>query len=134
MLFFFPFKWWSCIMYLILQFAEHLFELEQLLNGIAMMKELTPRTRDYLVSFGECMSTRIFSAYLNKIGVKSCQVCFFFVHYLKFSPCNKFYKNHVNPCFRSNKLAILFLSISRPWGLCLPHIFKMRSIATLAII
>ncbi|KAL5860785.1 hypothetical protein ACOSQ4_002081 [Xanthoceras sorbifolium] len=51
----------------------HLEELEQLLKGIAMMKELTPRTRDYLVSFGECMSTRIFAAYLNRIGVKARQ-------------------------------------------------------------
>lgn len=48
-------------------------ELEQLLKGIAMMKELTLRTRDYLVSFGECMSTRVFAAYLNKIGVKARQ-------------------------------------------------------------
>lgn len=55
-------------------FAEHLEELEQLLKGIAMMKELTPRTRDYLVSFGECMSTRIFAAYMNKIGAKARQV------------------------------------------------------------
>ncbi|KAK7336153.1 hypothetical protein VNO77_16686 [Canavalia gladiata] len=53
--------------------AKHLEELEQLLKGIAMMKELTPRTQDYLVSFGECMSTRIFAAYLNKIGVKARQ-------------------------------------------------------------
>ncbi|KAF3430917.1 hypothetical protein FNV43_RR25647 [Rhamnella rubrinervis] len=53
--------------------SAHLEELEQLLKGIAMMKELTLRTRDYLVSFGECMSTRIFTAYLNKIGVKSRQ-------------------------------------------------------------
>ncbi|PIN24221.1 Aspartate kinase [Handroanthus impetiginosus] len=53
--------------------SKHLFELEQLLNGIAMMKEMTPRTKDYLVSFGECMSTRIFAAYLNKIGVKARQ-------------------------------------------------------------
>ncbi|KAJ0054697.1 hypothetical protein Pint_02526 [Pistacia integerrima] len=51
----------------------HLEQLEQLLKGIAMMKELTPRTRDYLVSFGECMSTRLFAAYLNKIGVKARQ-------------------------------------------------------------
>ncbi|KAG5062344.1 hypothetical protein JHK85_003527 [Glycine max] len=51
----------------------HLEELEQLLKGIAMMKELTKRTQDYLVSFGECMSTRIFAAYLNKIGVKARQ-------------------------------------------------------------
>jgi aspartokinase len=56
--------------------TEHLEELEQLLKGIAMMKELTPRTQDYLVSFGECMSTRIFAAYLNTIGVKARQVCF----------------------------------------------------------
>nr|CAB3475309.1 unnamed protein product [Digitaria exilis] len=48
-------------------------ELEQLLKGIAMMKELTLRTRDYLVSFGECMSTRIFATYLNKLGVKARQ-------------------------------------------------------------
>ncbi|XP_006364050.1 aspartokinase 2, chloroplastic-like isoform X1 [Solanum tuberosum] len=53
--------------------SKHLLELEQLLNGIALMKELTPRARDYLVSFGECMSTRIFTAYLNKLGVKSRQ-------------------------------------------------------------
>ncbi|KAJ0974595.1 hypothetical protein J5N97_016560 [Dioscorea zingiberensis] len=48
-------------------------DLEQLLKGIAMMKELTLRTRDYLVSFGECMSTRIFAAYMNKIGSKARQ-------------------------------------------------------------
>ncbi|XP_014515255.1 aspartokinase 2, chloroplastic isoform X1 [Vigna radiata var. radiata] len=53
--------------------AKHLDELEQLLKGIAMMKELTKRTQDYLVSFGECMSTRIFAGYLNKIGVKARQ-------------------------------------------------------------
>ncbi|XP_062105343.1 aspartokinase 2, chloroplastic-like isoform X2 [Humulus lupulus] len=53
--------------------ASYLEELEQLLKGIAMMKELTLRTKDYLVSFGECMSTRIFAAYLNKIGVKARQ-------------------------------------------------------------
>ncbi|XP_020107399.1 aspartokinase 2, chloroplastic-like isoform X3 [Ananas comosus] len=53
--------------------AALLDELEQLLKGIAMMKEMTLRTRDYLVSFGECMSTRIFAAYLNKIGIKARQ-------------------------------------------------------------
>jgi phosphomannomutase len=34
-----------------------------------MLRELTKRTRDYLVSFGERLSVRIASAYLNKIGV-----------------------------------------------------------------
>jgi len=48
-------------------------ELAQLLKGVAMMKELTPRATDFLVSFGECMSTRIFAAYLNKIGAKARQ-------------------------------------------------------------
>lgn len=60
-------------------FAAHLEELEQLLKGVAMMKELTLRTKDYLVSFGECMSTRIFAAYLNTIGVKARQVCCFLI-------------------------------------------------------
>ncbi|KAL7614583.1 hypothetical protein Lser_V15G07901 [Lactuca serriola] len=53
--------------------TDHLEKLERLLNGIAVLKDMTPRARDYLVSFGECMSTRIFAAYLNKIGVKACQ-------------------------------------------------------------
>ncbi|XWS54072.1 hypothetical protein CRYUN_Cryun10bG0057500 [Craigia yunnanensis] len=53
--------------------STHLEDLEQLLKGIAVMKELTPRTRDYLVSFGECLSTRIFAAYLKKIGIKARQ-------------------------------------------------------------
>jgi aspartate kinase len=49
-------------------------ELEQLLKCRRMVKELTPRINDYLVSFQECMSTRILSAHLNKIRVKARQV------------------------------------------------------------
>jgi aspartate kinase len=49
-------------------------ELEQLLKGNSMVKELTPRTNDYLVSFRECMSTRILSVNLNNIHVKARQV------------------------------------------------------------
>jgi hypothetical protein len=56
------------------KFAALLDELEQLLKSIAMMKELTLRSTDYLLSFGERMSTRIFAAYLNKCGVKARQV------------------------------------------------------------
>ena len=59
-------------------------ELEQLLKGVAMMKELTHRTRDYLVSFGECMSTRIFAAYLNKLWKKARQVCQIFDYVLQY--------------------------------------------------
>jgi aspartokinase len=54
--------------------AELLDELEQLLMGIALMKELTLRTKDYLVSFGERLSTRLFAAYLNRIGTYARQV------------------------------------------------------------
>ena len=44
-------------------------ELRTLLTGISMLKELTKRTRDYLVSFGERMSVRIATAYLKKEGL-----------------------------------------------------------------
>lgn len=48
---------------------ELLEELNTLLTGISMVRELTKRTRDYLVSFGERLSVRIASAYFNKIGL-----------------------------------------------------------------
>lgn len=44
-------------------------ELKKLLTGISMLKELSKRTRDYLVSFGERMSVRMMSSYLNSIGI-----------------------------------------------------------------
>lgn len=46
-------------------------ELQQLLTGISMLKELTKRTRDYLVSFGERMSVRLMAAYLKKEGLNA---------------------------------------------------------------
>ena len=46
-------------------------ELEKLLEGIRCIGELTPRTKDYLVSFGERMSVRIMAATLNKMNVPS---------------------------------------------------------------
>ncbi len=47
---------------------ELLGELTTLLTGISMLRELTKRTRDYLVSFGERMSVRMMAAYLEKLG------------------------------------------------------------------
>ena len=47
---------------------ELLEELDTLLTGISLLKELTKRTRDYLVSFGERLSVRLAAAYLNKTG------------------------------------------------------------------
>ncbi|MBQ1832737.1 MAG: aspartate kinase [Treponema sp.] len=46
-------------------------ELKTLLTGISMLKELTKRTRDYLVSFGERMSVRMMAAYLEQQGTEA---------------------------------------------------------------
>jgi aspartate kinase len=46
-------------------------ELKSLLSGISLIRELTPRTRDYLVSFGERLSVRITAAYFNSIKIKA---------------------------------------------------------------
>ena len=47
---------------------ELLGELKTLLTGISMLHELSRRSRDYLVSFGERMSVRMMSAYLTGQG------------------------------------------------------------------
>jgi aspartate kinase len=44
-------------------------ELRSLLTGVALIKELTGRTRDYLVSFGERLSVRIAAAWFNTQGI-----------------------------------------------------------------
>ncbi|MDE5897788.1 MAG: aspartate kinase [Treponemataceae bacterium] len=44
-------------------------ELEQWLTGISMLRELSRRVRDCLVSFGERMSVRMMAAYLRKEGI-----------------------------------------------------------------
>ncbi|MDR1930833.1 MAG: aspartate kinase [Treponema sp.] len=46
-------------------------ELGSLLTGISLTRELTGRTRDYLVSFGERMSVRITAAYLRSIKLEA---------------------------------------------------------------
>lgn len=46
-------------------------ELHTLLTGISMLRELTKRTRDYLVSFGERLSVRIMAAYLRTCGTEA---------------------------------------------------------------
>jgi len=48
-------------------------QLQQLLVGISIMQDLTPRAKDSLVSFGERLSTRLFAAYLNAQGVRAKQ-------------------------------------------------------------
>jgi aspartate kinase len=44
-------------------------ELHGLLRGIELIRECTPRTMDYLASFGERMSARVVAAHLDSIGV-----------------------------------------------------------------
>jgi aspartate kinase len=46
-------------------------ELTRLLSGIALIRELTPRTKDYLVSFGERLSVRIMAAFLKSSGMNA---------------------------------------------------------------
>ncbi len=46
-------------------------ELLDLLKGIALIKEFSPKTSDYLVSFGERLSVRVISGYLNLKGIKA---------------------------------------------------------------
>lgn len=46
-------------------------ELKQLLTGISMLKEISKRSRDYLVSFGERMSVRMMASYLNREGISA---------------------------------------------------------------
>ncbi|MDR2374909.1 MAG: aspartate kinase [Treponema sp.] len=44
-------------------------ELKSLLTGISQIRELSRRTRDYLLSFGERFSVRIVAAYLAALGI-----------------------------------------------------------------
>ena len=46
-------------------------ELKTLLTGISMLKELSKRSRDYLVSFGERMSVRMMASYLKSQGIEA---------------------------------------------------------------
>jgi aspartate kinase len=45
-------------------------ELRSLLTGISLIRELTGRTKDYLVSFGERLSVRIVAAYLKSLHIE----------------------------------------------------------------
>ena len=46
-------------------------ELRNLLMGISLIRELTGRTKDYLVSFGERLSVRIAAAYFATLGIRA---------------------------------------------------------------
>jgi len=50
---------------------EELENLNKCLNGIALLRELTKRTLDYIMSFGERMSCKIIAMYLNNNNVRA---------------------------------------------------------------
>ena len=49
--------------------APHLFQLEDLLRGIGLVGELTPRSLDTVMSFGERMSSVILAAHCTAVGL-----------------------------------------------------------------
>src|SRR3954463_2437638 len=51
--------------------ADAFQELEALAQGLRLVRELTPRTNDYLVSRGERLSARLFAAALEDSGAKA---------------------------------------------------------------
>ncbi|KUG20624.1 aspartokinase [hydrocarbon metagenome] len=53
---------------------ERLCVLQSILNAVVTLKELTPRSRDYIVSFGERLSAPIVSAALRQRGIPSVAV------------------------------------------------------------
>jgi aspartate kinase len=46
-------------------------ELRSLLSGISLIRELTPRTKDYMVSFGERLAVRLAAAWFASQGIKA---------------------------------------------------------------
>jgi len=49
-------------------FYNHLTEIKALVKGLAILRELTPRTMDAICSYGERLSSRIIAAGLNESG------------------------------------------------------------------
>jgi len=54
--------------------APDLFRLEELLRGVSLVRELTPRTLDLTVSFGEMMSHKIVAARFRDLGIPAVPV------------------------------------------------------------
>ncbi len=56
---------------LVSKMRSDLDELEDLLHGMLLLGEVTPRSSDYLISFGERLSVNLIAFTLNDIGVKA---------------------------------------------------------------
>lgn len=53
------------------QIEEYFTEIQEVIQGITLLKEFPFHLHDRIVSFGELLSTTIVTAYLNKIGLKT---------------------------------------------------------------
>lgn len=62
--------------------AEELAELNELLRGICLVKELTLRTLDYAMSFGERMSSKVVAAHMRREGLEAAAVAAYDIGFL----------------------------------------------------
>ena len=46
-------------------------ELEEILNGVSLIKECSARSKDLILSFGERLNCRLIADYFNHVGIKS---------------------------------------------------------------
>ena len=56
------------------QVMQQCHEIEDVCNGVFLLKELSPRTKDKIVSYGELLSSQIISAYLSCSETKNAWV------------------------------------------------------------
>src|SRR5262249_13511717 len=56
---------------LVNKMTADLAELQELLHGMLLLGEVTPRSSDYLISFGERLSINLVAAALNDLGTKA---------------------------------------------------------------
>ena len=56
---------------LVNKMTTDLSELQELLHGMLLLGEVTPRSSDYLISFGERLSINLVAAALNELGAKA---------------------------------------------------------------
>ena len=56
---------------LLSKFDQDFNELTSLIDGMILLGEVTPKTMDYLFSFGERLSTKLLSSAINDLGIKS---------------------------------------------------------------
>ena len=71
-------------------------EIEDICNGIFLLRELSARTKDRVMSYGELLSSQIFAAKLQSINIPACLEGFERIDTYKFKfwkCCCGFYRN-----------------------------------------